>query len=562
MPPLGFPPCPPFLGHHLCSPRRTTARSSSYSPVMIEQRPSSSHSPPTATVPPSSHPNASASPPPPPPPSPSPISRLPIELLTQTFTHVPRIEFEESLQATPTAPSSSKPTWIAITQVCQHWRAITTNCKDFWSYVPLQTSPYWVEVSLARSYPCPISFSIDFSPAPQRPEWYRNSALSALRALSRARQVHLRGSAEPNSEFLKEASRLLYPVLEVSSVQGHIPPRDSVTLSGDIFLRRDPTALRSLTLTLCDVYPSSPLFRAPLLSLRLVDCRVEFPLEILSLLPQLRTLVLQNTRGTRTSSDVLHLPQLQHLELSNVSSVIAFLLRGMKVPSLSSLSITCTDYTDIEEPLDDLTLLNTITSNISPAFSTYLEGALGEGYECPLLEIASPTSAAKKTLVLLDTTAPNAGGTHRLQFSLVWADAPKSIDLFSQMLSIFPTPVRQHIHTLRMRETPVLRSADVRSRLLPFAAFHDKARDEAVRGLLAFVIGQGLLPALRQVSLEGVDLKNPDVDMLARVLVDRQRLSTVPGERKINLSLQNCLMDLDSIRRLRDRLGPDAVDIT
>ncbi len=348
-------------------------------------------------------------------------------------------------------------------------------------------------------------------------------------------------------------------MVEVSSVQGHMP-RDSVTLSGDIFLHHDTTVLRSLTLTSCDVYPSSLLFRAPLLSLRLVDCRVEFPLEILSLLPQLRTLVLQNTRGTRILSDVLHLPQLQHLELSNVSSVIAFLLRGIVIPSSSSLSVTCTDYTDIEEPLDDLTLLNTVTSNLSPVLSTYLEGALGEHYKYPLLEIASPTSTAKKTLVLLDT-APDAG-THRLQFSLVWADAPKSIDLFSQMLSIFPTAVRQHVHTLRMRETPILRSADVRSRLLPFATFHDKARDEAVRGLLAFVMGQELLPALRQVSLEGVDLKNPDVDMLARVLVDRQRLSTVPGEEKISLSLQNCLMDLDSIRRLRDRLGPDAVDIT
>jgi hypothetical protein len=130
------------------------------------------------------------------------------------------------------------------------------------------------------------------------------------------------------------------------------------------------------------------------------------------------------------------------------------------------------------------------------------------------------------------------------------------------MLSIFTTAVRQQIHTLHMRQTPILRAADVRSRLLPFAAFLDKARDEAVRGLLAFVMGQELLPALRQVSLEGVDLKNPYVDMLARVLVDRQRLSTVPGEGKINLSLQNCLMDLDSIRRLRDRLGPDVVDIT
>jgi len=119
---------------------------------------------------------------------------------------------------------------------------------------------------------------------------------------------------------------------------------------------------------------------------------VEFPLEILGLLPQLRTLVLQNTRGTRKSSDVsIHLPQLQHLEITNVSNIIAFLLQSIMIPSSSSLSITCTDYTDIEEPLDDLTLLNTVTSNISPVFSTYLEGELGGGYKHPLLEIASPS---------------------------------------------------------------------------------------------------------------------------------------------------------------------------
>lgn len=350
-------------------------------------------------------------------------------------------------------------------------------------------------------------------------------------------------------------------MLEAPSVQGHMArDSDTHTVTGDMFLRRDNTSLRSLTLTLCDVYPSFPLFLAPLLALRLVDCRVEFPLEILNLLPQLRTLVLQSTRGTRISSDVSHLTQLQHLELTNVSSVIAFLFLGIKAPSLSSLSITCTDYTDIEEPLDDSTLLNTVASNISPVFSTYLEGALGEGCKYPLLEIASPTSTAKKTLVLLDA-APDAA-TRRLQFSLVWADAPRSTDLFSYMLSVFPTAVRQQIHMLRMRENPILHAADVRSRLLPFAAFYDKARDEAVRGLLAFLTELGLLPALRQVSLEGVDLKNLNVDLLARVLADRHRLSIVPGEGIVNLSLQNCLMDFDSIRRLTDGLGPDAVDIT
>jgi hypothetical protein len=436
---------------------------------------------------------------------------------------------------------------------------IAANCKDFWSYIPLQTSPYWVEASLARSYPRPVSFSVDFSTAPQ-PLWYRNATLIALRAISRARQVHLQGSAAANSEFRKEVLRILdvssAPVLEAFSVQGHTL-RESVTLSDDIFLRNVAAALRSLTLAYCDVYPSSPLFRAPLLSLRLINCHVEFPLEVLSLLPQLRTLVLENTHGTRfrNSSDELRLPQLQHLELTNSSDVILSLLQRILIPSSSSLSITCTDYVDIEEPLDDLTLLQIVTSNLSPAFSTYLERALGEGYKFPLLEIASPTSTAKKTLVLLDPA-----GTHQLQFSLIWADVPKSIDLFSQMLSTLPTTVLQCTHTLRMREIPV-RTADARSRLLPYAAFHDKARDEAVRGLFAIMMRQKFLPALRLVSLDGLDFKNLDVDMLARVLVHRQRLLSVSGG-KISLSLQNCFMEQGTIRGLRNSLGPDTVDVT
>jgi hypothetical protein len=287
---------------------------------------------------------------------------------------------------------------------------------------------------------------------------------------------------------------------------------------------------------------------------------VEFPLKVLSFLPHLRTLVLENTYGTHieNSSKVLRLPQLQQVELTNASDIIAFLLQGILVPSSSFLSITCTDYVDIEEPLDDLALLRTVTSNLSPVLSTYLERARGEGYNYPLLEIASPTSTAKKTLVLLDPDS--VPGTQQLHFSLIWVDMPKPIDLFSEMLSMFPTDVLWRIHTLRMWETP-LRTADARSRLLPFAAFHDKARDEAVRGLLAIVMGQKFLPALRLVSFEGVDFKNLDVDMLARVLVHRRQSSTVSGE-KISLSLRNCLVDLGTIHGLRDCLGPNVVDVT
>ena len=123
-------------------------------------------------------------------------------------------------------------------------------------------------------------------------------------------------------------------MLEAFSVQGHAA-RDSVTLSGDIFRPGGATALRSLTLAYCDVDLSSPLFRAPLLSLCLVNCLVDFPLEVLSLLPQLRTLILENTHGVRVgdSSNALRLPQLQHLELINTSDVIVLFLQAILIPS-------------------------------------------------------------------------------------------------------------------------------------------------------------------------------------------------------------------------------------
>jgi len=287
--------------------------------------------------------------------------------------------------------------------------------------------------------------------------------------------------------------------------------------------------------------------------------------------------------SSEEAEEALRLPHLQRVELTNVSANIAFLLQAIQIPPSSSLSITCTDCLDIDEPLDDLALLHSITSNMSPVLSTHLERALGEDHTFPRLEIASPTSTSKKTLVLLDpATADPASETRQLLFSLVWAStsptydedkdnklsssSSSTIDLFTQMLSALPPTALRCIRTLHMRDASYssppfsLCAADARSRPNPFAVYHNKARDEAVRGLLAIVMRQELLPALRQVSLEDIDFKYLDVDLLARVLAHRQRTVAVSGG-KISLSLQNCIMNVGTIRGLRDCLGPDAVDV-
>ncbi|KAH9997147.1 hypothetical protein BJV74DRAFT_794955 [Russula compacta] len=547
MPLLGSSSWPPFLQRYTYSARGAKAKKSSLY-TSPEQCPISPHPRPTAAV---ALPSNSIPPMPTPTPT-SSISRMPVELLMQIFALVPRMEFKESVREVNTAPPP-RPTWIAIMQVCRRWRAIAADCKDFWTFVPLQASAYWVEVSLARSYPCPISFLVDFSSA--QPDWYRRAALSALRAISRAREVHLQGSATATDlEFREEALRLLdvssAPMLETFSVRGYTT-RDFFLLSGNIFLRQVAAALHYLTLMFCDIHLSSPLFQAPLISLRLMNCYVKSPLDILGLLPHLRTLLLENIYGSYIShsSDVLSLPQLQHLELTNLSSVIAFLLQGILVPSSSSVSIMCTDYVDLDDPLDDLTLLHTITSNISPVLSAYLERAVGDGYVFPLLEVAPLMGAAKKTLVLLDRPSPDSRA-RQLRLSLIWAGTPKSTNLFSELLSTLPTTALQHIHTLRMRDTitptlpPSSRAADARSRPSPFAAFHDKARDEAARGLLAILTQEELLPALRRISLQDVDFKHLDPDSLARVLVHRQRATAIYGA-KIRLCLENCFIAWD-----------------
>lgn len=531
----------------------------------------------------------------------SPISGLPVELLIQIFIHLPRAEFYDSLHSfnvpptAPTAPQRQQPTWLAIAQVCRRWRAIATNCKAFWSFVPLTASARCVELSLACSDPYPVSLLVDCSST--QTYSYRRVVLATLRAtLPRAREIHFqnlspfvavaRMPAMPTDlESRAEALRLLdaspAPFLEALSVIGHTM-RDVVALSDDIFQRCAPSALRSLILTYCDLRHSSPLFRAPLTSLHLAQCHLEFPLELLGLLPHLRTLVLENTRGVnvyaasrttrgrKNSSDKekLRLPQLQRLELTDLSTVIAFLLQAIQIPTSSSISVTCTDCLESDEPLDDLTLLRTITSNMSPVLSTHLDHVLAEDRAFPLLEIASPAGTFKKTLVLLDPTSASSdpvGEPRRLLFSLVWASTTHGqddIDIFSQMLSALPPAALRQIHTLRMCDalSSSLRAADARSRPNPFATYHDKARDEAVRGLLAIVMRQELLPALRLVSLEDIDFKHLDVDLLARVLVHRQRTAAISGG-KISLSLQNCLMNVGTIRGLRDCLGPDAVDV-
>ena len=58
------------------------------------------------------------------------------------------------------------PNWIAITYVCQRWRAVSLNFKKLWSTITPNLSPKWIAEFLQRSAYVPKHVNIDVGPLP------------------------------------------------------------------------------------------------------------------------------------------------------------------------------------------------------------------------------------------------------------------------------------------------------------------------------------------------------------------------------------------------------------
>ena len=61
------------------------------------------------------------------------------------------------------------PNWIAITYVCQRWRAVGLNFKKLWSTITPNLSPKWIAAFLERSAYTPKHVNIDVAPPPPPP---------------------------------------------------------------------------------------------------------------------------------------------------------------------------------------------------------------------------------------------------------------------------------------------------------------------------------------------------------------------------------------------------------
>ena len=60
------------------------------------------------------------------------------------------------------------PNWVAITYVCQHWRAVALGFRKLWSTITPDLSPKWVAAFLERSSHAPKYVSIYVGPPPKK----------------------------------------------------------------------------------------------------------------------------------------------------------------------------------------------------------------------------------------------------------------------------------------------------------------------------------------------------------------------------------------------------------
>ncbi|KAI0265536.1 hypothetical protein BC834DRAFT_164725 [Gloeopeniophorella convolvens] len=85
----------------------------------------------------------------------SPISKVPVELLQSIFCYF-RLTYDRDGRPSYLPPRSDGPLgWTAIMHVCRHWRHAARQCSELWVRIPLRSTE-WTEVALECSRPRPI----------------------------------------------------------------------------------------------------------------------------------------------------------------------------------------------------------------------------------------------------------------------------------------------------------------------------------------------------------------------------------------------------------------------
>ncbi|KAI0055980.1 hypothetical protein BV25DRAFT_1669303 [Artomyces pyxidatus] len=87
-----------------------------------------------------------------------PIAQLPVEILSTIFSYIPSMLNEDG-STIFTYTTDGFPTWLAVTDVCRHWRRVAYECRPLWAYIPLGNIE-WTRIALEQSKPGPIVIDI------------------------------------------------------------------------------------------------------------------------------------------------------------------------------------------------------------------------------------------------------------------------------------------------------------------------------------------------------------------------------------------------------------------
>ncbi|KAH6901498.1 hypothetical protein BKA70DRAFT_1308836 [Coprinopsis sp. MPI-PUGE-AT-0042] len=309
----------------------------------------------------------------------APISRLPVEMLTNIFLECAASPWPTS-NSKKEGSSALYTKWTVVSHVCRQWRDVALGCSELWSTLNQKMSVKWMEAMIERSKASPISI-LNYNPGAIDPKTNKSQTLlKALSETGKLRKIELRlGVVHWNEEAAKVISSLNSPapfLVDFSmTVHLSIRGRSLRSLPRD-FLGGDAPMLRRLELIHCHPSWNPTLFSPNLTSLRLTNppfltgvldepstpSSREFA-KVLARIPWLTNLDLGIQLPDMTTLDnaatTFEFLSLRKLRLVGECGNLAGLLGRIRIPSTTEVKIYCADVKKGAVILLDLALERT-----------------------------------------------------------------------------------------------------------------------------------------------------------------------------------------------------------
>ncbi|KAH6905830.1 hypothetical protein BKA70DRAFT_1291198 [Coprinopsis sp. MPI-PUGE-AT-0042] len=280
------------------------------------------------------------------------VAKLPPELLSRIFTL--RAWADESLWwPCYVAPRPRFPTWVTVTQVSQHWRAVALECSQLWFDVSFGYSLPWVKTIYERSRKAPIEVYIPSGAS--LTEDAQVCAVEAMSDTSRIRRLTVYCDAGKAIQGGVMALATPAPILEglvlIHSDLGQLP---------EGFLGQSAPKLWFLTLSSAIPHSwTSPLLRSLThlnISGSTASSTLDDILDALAGIPLLSSFrlsqdLLDTQVSRRRHQDVVCLTALQSLDL-HMGSIrgSTCLLKHLSVPQTATVETYCTYGPELLQP--------------------------------------------------------------------------------------------------------------------------------------------------------------------------------------------------------------------